>query len=369
MRPTTMPVSSVPENTRDVKTITPVVQNAPAPRGVHRWLRQGRLLGIRLVFALKHPLRSDEWGLLLPMNLGDTYVMCALVEAFRAHHGGRVTVFVKPAQRYIPTLFPGIDCVVVVPTVREMWCAGRFELRTGIPFVAHHSRELRDMLGFKGLTMVDANRSWLGLPLDAPLAVPRRPSADEDSRAAALFDRYSLPAGRTVLLAPESNTAPGYSLEAWGALAEGLRAAGWHPVTNGGPKGHVVPGTERVDIPLDLCLSFVERAGWLLTMRTGLADVVSSARARLTVFYPPPPPGLVGPVFIDGGVDPVADWYQAFSLVRMGLAADAEEILADEDGFRAGIPALVAGLAAGPPEPAGDGHTGTAAPGRRGTSA
>ena len=314
------------------------------PEGkLRRALSAGVNLGLRLRFTREHAIRPDEWGLVLPMHLGDTYFACALAEALRATHGGsRVTAFVKPGQRYIATLFPGIDRIVDVSDAEVMWRASVFAAREGVPFCTLPPKHLGALLGFKGFTILDLNRAWQRLPLDAPLASPRHPSADEATRAAALFDAHGLPPGRTVLLAPESNTVAEYSLDAWGALADALRQAGWTPVTNGGPKGYAVPGTARVDIPLDVCIAFVERGGWLVTMRTGLADVVSSARARITVFYPPPPPGLLGPVFDRSGAPRLVHWYAAFSLVGMGLNTHAEEYELDEAGLLGRIPEIAA---------------------------
>lgn len=308
-----------------------IVGNPQVRRNVRVLRSQARTTLARIRFGQRYPLGADEWALLCPHGIGDTYLACGLAEALLATHGGRsVTAFVKPQHRHVASLFPSVGRVVEVAGAEGMWEVGERGLSPGVPFYAHFSPDLMSILGHRGLTLLDGYRGLLQVPMDAALSAPRRPTEAEADRAQDLFEGYGLPVGRTTVLAPEANSCGEFDSASWRALADALWAGGWHPITNAGPKGHVVPGAASVEVPLDLCVPFVERAGWIITMRSGLADLVSSAATRLSVLYPTGP-WLAGTL------------YEAASLVAMGLSDQAEEFEIDPEGFQDTIPRIVTG--------------------------
>ena len=58
--------------------------------------------------------KKNEWYIICPYGLGDTYLVCALANELLKQKGGEgVKVFVKSSQRDIPALFPGIKNIYI----------------------------------------------------------------------------------------------------------------------------------------------------------------------------------------------------------------------------------------------------------------
>ena len=61
---------------------------------------------------------------------------------------------------------------------------------------------------------------------------------------------------------------------------------GFYPVTNVGPNEKPIEGTIGIMIPFEEMIPFSELAGWVIGIRSGLTDILSSSKCRLTILYP-----------------------------------------------------------------------------------
>ncbi len=128
-----------------------------------------------------------------------------------------------------------------------------------------------------------------------------------------LFRRNGLREGRTVLLAPSARTLPDLPASFWRALALRLRAAGWDVALNCQRGSKSLADTVPLCVPYAVLVPFVERAGAFIGIRSGLCEVVSSARCRKIIVYPRK----------RQGAGSAKDF---FSLRAMGLSPDACEL-------------------------------------------
>lgn len=238
--------------------------------------------------ALK--LDEDEWCVICPFGIGDTYFVCALAEEFLKYNGGgRFSVIVKPGQEDIPLLFDGISRVFVADgidlDVVRQWTA----FRPGNPVIGHpryyENGALELYVGANGSTLLDLYYHIFRLPSGLPLAKPRVPERYLQS-AAAKFKAAGLPEGRTVVLAPYANSSIMLPMVFWQALAEILQAVGWTAVTNVTPgSSEIIPGTIPIGISLGEALPFAGIAGRVISARSGLCDLLSAIEEKLTVIY------------------------------------------------------------------------------------
>ncbi|MCR4675592.1 MAG: hypothetical protein K5675_11305, partial [Lachnospiraceae bacterium] len=100
-----------------------------------------------------------------------------------------------------------------------------------------------------------------------------------------LFEQYGLQKGNTILLAPYSNTLGNIPKEAAADMARRLKQMGYSVCTNIAGDEEAIEGTTGLFLPYDIVLDFVNKAGGIIGIRSGLFDIVSSTDAKMAVYY------------------------------------------------------------------------------------
>lgn len=152
---------------------------------------------------------------------------------------------------------------------------------------------------------------------------PEVPAATRDSETSLkyvseLFENEKLERGKTVILFPYAKTATKMPETFWEKLASILVQKGYTVCTNSGGDGEpAVKGTKPLFFDIRYALEMVEAAGTVIGLRSGLCDVIASAKAKKIILYPD---RFYGP----------DSFLNFFSLNRMELCDDAEELLCDK---------------------------------------
>lgn len=171
--------------------------------------------------------------------------------------------------------------------------------------------------GYKGWNFMELFRTFVfDLPDDA---LPEKPVfADADEELDRIFEENHLIPGRTVVIAPYSNTLADLPESFWSGIVTYLHDKGYAVCTNcGGPAEPPLPDTVPASFSLTIAPQFVSKAGWFIGVRSGLCDVISAADAVKIVLYDRD------------------NWfyncsaYEYFSLNHMGLCDDAVELQFD----------------------------------------
>jgi hypothetical protein len=93
--------------------------------------------------------------------------------------------------------------------------------------------------------------------------------------------------GRTVILAPTSRTLTPPPPAFWEGLIARLRAEGWTVCHNLSASereaGEGFPGCVPLVCPLSELLPLAELAGWVISARSGICELLSTADIRLTI--------------------------------------------------------------------------------------
>lgn len=168
--------------------------------------------------------------------------------------------------------------------------------------------------GYKGLYFMELFRQFVfELPNEA---LPEKPVLkDVENELIALFKKYKLIKGKTVILSSYANTLADLPDNFWAGLAGKLQKKGYIVCTNSsGEKEPAVKGTIPVFFPLNIAPQFVSRAGFFIGVRSGFCDVISAADARKIILYDKENR------FFNSSA------YEYFSLKHMGLCEDAVEI-------------------------------------------
>ncbi len=177
-----------------------------------------------------------------------------------------------------------------------------------------HTNQTEWFRGYKGLYFTELFRRFVfDLPDDVR---PRHPAyKDESECVRELFNKYGLPPGKTIIISPYSNTLSDLPEWFWEGLVEKLSRKGYCVGTNSGGKTEpAIAGSKEIFFPLDIAPQFIERAGGFIGVRSGLCDVISGTSARKVILYDARNRFYMGSA------------YEYFSLRRMGLCEDVEEI-------------------------------------------
>ena len=250
--------------------------------------------------ALKHfrdPVRRS-WILLNPTSIGDTYITCAFAKAFRATHGGLITMVVKEEQRLIPEMFPGdIDRIVVWDADELHQLCNRIQrmctFSVDNPIIAHpywhgdgrlgEFLSLSALGGGRGILFTDMFRHILRVSWDTELATPCVPEKWQREALSLCMECGVVP-GESVVLFPENNSVSAFPEEIWERIGAALVKAGKTVFTNcyGSSKGHrayPVAGTRSIIVPLHLATPIVNLAGRAIGGANGLvATMVAHPR-------------------------------------------------------------------------------------------
>jgi len=260
-------------------------------------VRRGKLaIDIANYLRLRKKIKplDDEWVFFCPAHAGDTYIFCCLSQAFIEKYGGYITVITPKAYGSIPKLFPSISKILILkkapsPSIGKFFKdvvteSTKDEIRKRV--IWGFPEDLRaSTAGYKDLRFVDAFKMFLGLDPEAKLVSPTI-SDDLRDRAFKKFRELDLPFGSTVVLAPYAKSSLTLSIDNWVKIIEEMKKAGLYPVTNVGRSESPLPGTMGITVPFDEALPFSELAGHVISIRSGLCDILATSRSKLTVIYP-----------------------------------------------------------------------------------
>lgn len=253
---------------------------------------------------MKHfGLDSNTWIFVAHAKTGDHFYFFSLMKAFKEQQRRtgateRVTILINPSHSGIAELFAD-DLDRVEPlercNVRAIRAASS-QLRPGVPLIANPVALLENLDGSRRtlfpnsiVRFSDWLKFALGLPPSAGLSMPK--VSDANRQAAADFMReHDIPWHRSVILAPAATSMPELPVKVWELLASNLQRLGYSLFLNVGPerKAPSLPGVRTISYPHNLAIPLVEAAGWIIANRSGLADIVAPARARVTVVYARP---------------------------------------------------------------------------------
>lgn len=133
-----------------------------------------------------------------------------------------------------------------------------------------------------------------------------------------LNKKYHLIPGKTVLLAPYANSLNMLPMEFWIKLAKKLNNLGYRVCTNSfGKDEPIIEGTCGLALEYNDLIAFLEQAGAVISLRSGLSDCISSAKCKKIILYP-----KQQLYEIMGGIGSSKDY---FSLNNMKLCDDAIE--------------------------------------------
>jgi hypothetical protein len=233
---------------------------------------------------------EDHWILMVPSSIGELATVCALLPAFRAHHGGKICMVVDPGKRDVLKLFVDqIDTVKFVPlaamrALSTYRVIDPLDFRMGVPqnlwinqngdgrgFALHEL--FRSQHGRGGLSFIDLIRYAMNLPWEAPI-VRGNIGLDVNVEAMRYAKVNKIEPGNSVILFTGNNTNKPASAKFWNQLSQVYADAGIKVFYNmhGGlfqPDGLDIQGTQ-IHLTTNLAVAICEIAGHMVSGSNGL---------------------------------------------------------------------------------------------------
>lgn len=240
--------------------------------------------GARLLDRLRsaHP---DRHLVLCPFGaLGDVYWALAYLPA----SAPAVVVVVGEGCRQVARLFGHEDIYPLAQDEMDDLVGAVVDSGARDVTIAHHDRPYGDCVPVRALDERFMAFTDLYRELVYKLPAPSRPHAPRRDETAQSSQSWAsaIPEGRAVLLAPYAKSVVPVPWSFWERTAERHRAQGDLVATLVYGEEDPIPGTLALEIPIPELLDAVEHAGTFISLRSGLCDVVHTARARKVHAFP-----------------------------------------------------------------------------------
>ncbi len=242
---------------------------------------------------------------LFPSNVGDSTGFLSLLKSLNHKIGKKIILFVKdkPHLQDLYKLFKGEHIFACYSLkLNNNYCLADLiiqPINPGIPAAIHLLASTipeQNCSDFKrtGIHFNLYQRN-LGLQSDAKIEYPQINNSDKE-KAIAKFIDLKLKPGKTVLVAPLSNTANKKFLtnekfkKFWNDVYYWLDKQGFSIAVNGINQDQKIEmendKLQIVHIPLKEIITFTEYAGFFIGIRSGLCDLLSFARCKKKIIYP-----------------------------------------------------------------------------------
>ena len=299
---------------------------------IHRILKAIRQ---KLIWSyVKHFLlrvRSNEWCFIPIYGIGDAYMILSLLTAFRQQNKGVKKIkIVLINQKHVGLLylFPDTfdDAILIdarwlnyIP-VENALTKGRVIIFSCWYFFPN---ALKSLLGHKKITINEIYKLMLNVFVttinEKPVVSPEIKKAGIDR-----FNTYGFEQNRTVLIAPHANTVDAESVpfSFWEEIIGFLSENEYHVAVLSNEEKYLLSNwAKHVFFPLDEAIPFCEQCGFVISVRSGLCDLLSTANCEKFILYPKFQPGVKN----------IAQWS---SLIEMGLCNEKiNELIYDENNI------------------------------------
>lgn len=252
------------------------------------YLLQYGLLWIRI------PLDKDEWCFVCDGHLGDDYRLLVFLGAFaKKMRTKKLSVVIGKKYSSMPKMFPYVSKIIPLRKIPNMFVTGfvsaYVEVLPSRPILVHLKRPIlyQTLPRNKSIcnNALDTYKNYIGLN---PFTMPARPRIGIKSRqnAKRKFHRLGLKVGKTVVIFPNANTHMIKNKGFWRKISAALKNHGFSVISNSKRGEKNISGIDYVDLELNEILPFVELAGYIISIRSGICDLLASSNATKFILYP-----------------------------------------------------------------------------------
>lgn len=159
---------------------------------------------------------------------------------------------------------------------------------------AHQNRRIipykydnENLLGVKGLSLLDLNKVVLNIPQDSKIKSPKSILTSQEKKKIIIQNKFNKDK-KNILLCPYATSSKMISIDIWNSVVKKYLYQGYNIYTN------VRNNTEKPlenTVPLSLRLEelygVIDQFEHVYSLRSGLCDLLAFTDVNLTVYYPP----------------------------------------------------------------------------------
>lgn len=248
--------------------------------------------GVHVLKKIRHSYGENIHFFLMRGATGDTYIQLALlpnyirennIQAYRIvgdSQGRNQLISLYGEKNYIE-----IDAYSVVAIEKAYMLLGAEKLGITIMFPWTYSLyfnrcRLRMLQGFH---FMDTYRYYVfGLKKEPHLYLPE--FAQLSQRMTGFLQEKGAKRGQTVIIAPEANSITELNEKIWNEIIVALKLKGYTVLINS--KKENVYEAPTIFTPYAQSVALLEYCGYFIGLRSGLCDIISSAKCRKIILYP-----------------------------------------------------------------------------------
>lgn len=278
---------------------------------------------------LKQYIKTDGWYFSCSHGIGDTYIFCSLIDKHYKKYKDNITIFIKKSHEDIPKMF-GLKNVITIKNIALGENNKTIKRLLGIfPYIqknriliAHPShffpKKIINKIGLDNIVFSDLFKKMLNIPNDTTFEKPQVLEKDYIT-SKKILKAYNYTPNKTVILAPDAYSVNTLRVEFWQKLKTMLEERGFKILWNKEQASSDLEiNNNLVKYPLRYLIPMCELCGSVISIRSGLCDLLSTADIKLIIIYP-------NEKWLGGTI------YQGSNLKKMGLSNKALEIIHREN--------------------------------------
>ena len=277
------------------------------------------LNGWNVYEKIKQTYGADCFIILIPCpSLGDAYFILSYIDEYIKQNNLRnyVVVMSGGGSVKIAEMFNAPNCAGVAQDENDALLA--FYTLMDLPdmlVVSHNFPHTRLSSGNLGDEMLNWGEMIRNVIMGFKNEIPKKELVKSpDMSDKNFFEKNNLIKGKTALIAPAAIHALSLPDSFWSDLTAALIKKGYTVRANVSKDESInITGANPIFIPLDEIIPFVETAGLFISLRNGLCDVLAEAKATKIAIYPD------------------EDYYDFFSIEKIGLTDSFTEVIYDEE--------------------------------------
>lgn len=245
-------------------------------------------------FKFSNTPKKNEWFLISPYGIGDTYLILSHLKEFRLQNNVNKLILgiVKESHGSIIKLFPDVvDKVVILDDFKMKYCE-KNEFGPGYPIVLHSehflSNSMQSVMGYKGITLNDSYKLLLNIDINSDNIRPHI-SQELKTKAKKKFSDYGLKEGKTVLIAPNAVTINDTCINPldWVYLSKELHNRGYDIAFLSNQIDYQsISFAKSVTFEISETVPFIDLCGYFISLRSGICDVSFTANCHKYILYP-----------------------------------------------------------------------------------
>jgi len=227
--------------------------------------------------------RKDTWYFVLNNHIGDLYIICSLMHSFKKIYGGRVAVILPKKYIGIAKLFKDIDEAIGINLFIPDYVAHLITLIKGrlVPTSIWVHVPPFSNLRSGVYNVLLASKINLGLPVTAEFSKPYVKKTDI-KKVAYLISKFRTKKKKVLLIPFIHGEISPISLKLWQDLINYLNTQDYTVFVNSKKYFY---GAINIYLPINLIIPFVKDMSLIISVRTGLVDIISSTQVRKIIIY------------------------------------------------------------------------------------